>query len=174
MHEHFYLIHRYTKEPLGFNHLKAFIHHGSGVDSYLGAHIPIGVLEGLSSRHLAHLVECIGTEWSTTGSEKNFLYLTMVLTHEALEDSTMFAIHRQYRRVVLLCQGAYDFSCHNERFLISECDSFACFDGFYRRAQTCVSHHRRHDDIDTWHGYHLCDGIFPCPHFDFQVTQCLA
>ena len=45
-----------AKEPLGLNDLEALVHHRSRVDGDLGTHIPCGVPQGISLRHVSDLL----------------------------------------------------------------------------------------------------------------------
>ena len=53
MNQHLNLIGFYPEEPFGFNDLEALVHHRSRVDGDLGTHIPCGVPQGISLRHVS-------------------------------------------------------------------------------------------------------------------------
>ena len=165
MHEYLYLLHGHAEEPFGFDDFEAFIHHRCGVDGDLSSHIPVRMLECIGGCDGTHLIERESTEGSAAGREKDFLYLAAIFTDERLEDCTMLAIDRQDRRMVLLREFADDLTGHNEGFLVGQRDRLTGFYGFDGRAQTCVSDHGCHNDVDGRHSDHLGNRVRACPNF---------
>ena len=165
MNKHLYLLHGHAEEPFGFDDLKAFIHHRRRVNGDLSSHIPVGMLECIGGCDSTHPIEREGTEGSATGRKQNFLYLTAIFANDRLKDSTMFAIDRQDRRMVLLCQFADDLTGYDEGLFVGECNCLSGFNGFDGRMQTSVSYHGCHDNIDGRHSDHLSDSIRACPNF---------
>ena len=174
VHEHLYLLHVHAEQPFGLDDLEAFVHVRCGIDGDFVAHLPVGVTQRIGSRGFAYLLHRPGAERSAAAGEQNLLYLVAVFTHQALEDSGMLAIDRQYRRMELRGEAANQFARHNERFFVGERNGLARTDSFDSGTQSGVAYHRRHDDINGRESDHFGYGISACPHLDGQVLKRVA
>ncbi|MNP74718.1 hypothetical protein D3C76_1716410 [compost metagenome] len=47
---------RKIKQPVGFDYLKAFVHHRCGINGNLGPHAPVGVAKRIFDGYVAKLV----------------------------------------------------------------------------------------------------------------------
>ena len=62
MHNHLDLFMRHIKQPVGFNDFKRFIEHAGRVNGDLGAHAPVGMVEGFCDRGLLDFFTRPGAE----------------------------------------------------------------------------------------------------------------
>lgn len=170
MDEHLYLVSRYAEKPLRFSHLKSLVHEGSGVDGYLGAHIPGRMLEGIGCRHLLQLLVGEIAERSARTGKEYLVDLVLILAHQALEDSAMFAIHREDRRMILLSQLADEFTCHNEGFLIGQTDFLAGLDGMDGWFQSREAHHRGKHHVDRISLHDVAESLCTCIDLDVRFV----
>ena len=158
MHDDLYSLGRDVEEPTGLDDLEAFVHHRCAVDSDFRAHVPVGMLQGLCRRDVAKLVERKGAERTAACREDELLYGTR-FAHEALEDSTVFAIDGQQRHLVLQTEARDEFTGHDKCLLVCKGDGLACLDGTDGGAQTTEAHESSQHDVNRLHLYHLAEGI---------------
>ena len=142
MNQYLYFISRYTKEPFSLNHLETFVHQRCRVNGNLRSHIPCRVLESIGSSDMLQLFMGKSTEWSTRTSEKNLLNLVRILTNQTLEDSTMLAVHRQDRHVILLSQLKNQLASYDKCLLVCQTYLLLCFDSMDCWSKTRIANHR--------------------------------
>ena len=84
----------------GFDNFKTFVHHSSGVNSDLGAHLPSRMPQSLSRCYSSQLFFTAVAERTAGSSQENPFKLPVGVSTEALPDSRVLAIYRQdfYRR----------------------------------------------------------------------------
>ena len=148
MHQHLYLTGLDTKEPLGLDHLETLVHHRSRVDGDLGAHIPRGVFQRISLRHMGYLVHRLQAEGTTRGRQQNLFNAVLILADKTLEDGRVLAIDGQNLGTIANGQVADQLSCHHERLLVGQTDGLVGLDGVDRRRQSCEAHHSRQHHVD--------------------------
>ena len=83
----------------------------------------------------------------------------------------MFGVHRQNRCTVLLCQFINQFSRHDQRFLIRQCNGFLCPNRIHGRFQSGVADHRRQYHINRPGLHYLADGVSSRVYLYRQVAQ---
>ncbi|OAV72844.1 hypothetical protein Barb7_03039 [Bacteroidales bacterium Barb7] len=171
--KHLYLLRRETEQPFGFNHLKAFVHHGGGVDGDLCTHRPVRVLQSLRLRDRSQFIQRLGAEGTAGGCQQYLFHRVVPLPCEALEDSRMFRINGKYGGFVLCCQSGNQFAGDHQRFLVCQCYRLAGFEGGNGRLQSCIAHHGGEYDMDGFGLCRLCDGVRACPYLDGEVFQSL-
>ena len=67
MHHHLDLAGLHAEQPFRFDNLKAFVHHGRGVNGDLGSHLPVGMFQCLCLGDGLQLLQRAGPK-RTTGS----------------------------------------------------------------------------------------------------------
>ena len=169
MNEHLYPICINAEEPLSLDNLKALIHHRGRIDSYLCTHIPCRMLEGIGSSYGLHLLKGELTERTTRSREKDFLYLSLMVAHEALEYGRMFRINRKDRRMILLCKSHDEFTSHNESFLVGKANLLASLDGMDCWSESCKAHHSRENHIDRFSLNHITESLSTCIYLDIRT-----
>ena len=65
VHHDLDLVHAHIEQPLGFDDLEAFVHHGRAVDGDFGAHVPVGVLQCLCLRDAQEFFSALPAEWTS-------------------------------------------------------------------------------------------------------------
>ena len=166
MDKHLNLVGIHAEEPLRLYHLKTLVHHRSRVDGYLGSHVPRGVLEGVGSLHVCHLLQRELAEGTSRSREQDFLYLVVTLTHQALEDGRVLAVNGKDVYVILCGKAAYQFASHYERLLVGKTDGLAGADGMDGRRKTGISHHRREHHVHGSGLNYLVQSLRTCIHLN--------
>ena len=160
MYEYLYLACLDAEEPFSLDNLEALVHHRCRVNGYFSSHVPCRMSQCVSLGNRLQPLLVHKAEWSSAGGEQNFLYGVIAFAYDALEDSRVFAIDRDYRRVVFVSQLADKFACHHECFLVGKTYFLVCTDGVDGRSKSCVAHHSR-----QYHVYRVSlDNLFYCLH----------
>src|SRR5210317_2564749 len=95
VYQHFNILQGYTKKPIGLNNLKSFIHKGCGIDGYFTAHIPVGMMQGLSRCYLPKAFFIQVQKWTTRGCKKNPGNILFSPGFKCLGNSTVLTVNRQ-------------------------------------------------------------------------------
>ena len=117
------------------------------------------------------MLQRAGTERSPRSGQYDFLYRIADFSCQTLKNSGMFGVHRQNRCTVLLCQFINQFSRHDQRFLIRQCNGFLCPNRIHGRFQSGVADHRRQYHINRPGLHYLADGVSSRVYLYRQVAQ---
>ena len=90
------------KQIMCFDHLKALVHHGSGINGNASAHVPVGMLQGFLYRDIRKLCTAAVTKAPATRRNNQLIYLFQRIPLQALEDCGMLRINGIQRNWMLL------------------------------------------------------------------------
>ena len=163
-----------VKEPAGLYELEAFVHHGCRVDGDLGAHIPVGVLEGVCGRSSGYAGALPCAERAPGGGEVNPFHLVALGAEKALEDGRMLGIHRQDDGAVLPHCTHDDTACSNEGLFVCECDDFAGLEGGKRGTKPAEADHGTHDYVYVAAAHERAEAVCAEPDLGVCVFKLFA
>ena len=101
MDHHIDCIVRNIKQIMCFDHLKALVHHGSGINGNASAHVPVGMLQGLLYGDIRKLSTAAVTEASPACRNNQLIYLFQRIPLQALEDCGMLGVNGIQRNRML-------------------------------------------------------------------------
>ena len=184
MNQHVDLRWSEVEHPGRLDHLEPLVHHGRTVDRNFLSHLPVRMPNSLSGCDPVETVEVTITERATgcrqadtanpghpTGIHKVILMTRPSLP--ALEDRTVFAVHRKNTCTGATRHGCYHLACGHERFLVSQSNSLATFDGRQYRRQPGKPHDAGDHDIDRPAG-EFCTSCLATHDLDTASGKCLA
>ena len=146
MNNYLYLVGLQTEKPFGLYHLKPFVHKRGGIDGDLGAHVPVGMLQGMISFDIDKEIGLFTQEGAAGSGEDDLLDTVPRLTDQTLKDSRMLRVDRENGRLVLERFLHDDIAGNDQGLLISQRDRLAVRDGAQSRTQT-----RKTDDGGQHH-----------------------
>jgi len=155
-----------VEEPFGFDDFEAFVHHRGGVDGDFGAHIPVGVFEGLGGRGARDFLPVPGAEGAAGGGEVHFFDGVLPGAEEALEDGGVFGVDGQDDAAVFARGLRDDGAGGDEGFFVGEGDDFAGLEGGEGGPEAAEADHRADDDVDAVHSDEVAEAVDACPDFD--------
>ena len=178
MDEHLYAVGRDAEEPLGLDHLKAFVHHRCAVDGDFGPHLPGRMAQRVGAGHLLQLFVRYVSERAARCREQQFFHRVVALAHQALEYGRVLAVNRDDGCTVLRREFIDQLSSHHQCLFVGQTDFLARLDGLDGRCQTGKSHHGRQHHVDGFSLHHVADGPASGIHLDErlvgqQLFQCL-
>ena len=95
----FQFLRRAVEQPVRFNQLQAFVHHGGAVHRNFAPHLPVGVFHRLLGRDGGEVGQVGMQEGAAGGGEDDGLHAVMFqvafFRRQYLIDSVVFAVHRQ-------------------------------------------------------------------------------
>ena len=98
MHHYFDVSRSGIEQPAGLDHLESLVHHRSGIDRNLVAHVPLRMLQGLMERSLSDILPAPGAERAAGCGQMDLADRVAPGAQKALEDRRMLGIDRQDRR----------------------------------------------------------------------------
>ena len=114
-----YFVGRGAEQPVGFDDLEPFVDQRGRIYGNLGAHLPLGVPQGLPDGDGFELfVREVAQGAAATRNDKP--PHGRLLARKTLEDGRVFRINGQNRRPVLLGQAHDDFAADDQRFLVGQ------------------------------------------------------
>ena len=136
-----------VEKPPCFNHFEPFVHERRRIDRDLPAHTPVRVLECLCQRYLLKVFFGNSPKGPSRRGDDQFPDIIVRTRLQALEDSAVFAVHREDADPAGTGLGHDEFACRNEDFLVRQCDIFACADRSHRRHETGCPNDGRDGDV---------------------------
>ena len=92
---------------------------------------------------------------------------------KALENSRMFRIHRQNRRMVLLGESHDDTASGHQRLLVCQCYNLPCLDRRHRRSETAEADKRSKDYVNVSGRRQRTDRIHARKDIDIMRLECV-
>ncbi len=136
----------------GFDNFKTFVHHSSGVNSDLGAHLPSRMPQSLSRCYSSQLFFTAVAERAAGSSQENPFELTAGSRAEALPDSRVLAIYRQDFGLPAAGQLHDNLPARNQCLFIGQGNILTRFQRSKNRSETSKADHRCQDKIGLGQG----------------------
>jgi len=165
VHGHSNVLRRAREEPAGLYHLEALVHHRRGVDGHLGAHVPVGMAQGVGRGLCLQLVDGAGAEWTAGGREDNAADGLGSLPLQTLEDGRVLAVDGQQLGAMLAAEARNQLTGGHQCLLVGQCDAFSGPGCGKHRRQPGVTHHGRHHRVVCRVGRQFLDGPVAAVYF---------
>ena len=174
MHMNIYLICRNIEQPSGFDNFQSLVHHGSGINCYLGSHAPLRVIESLLYRNISHLFKASASERPARSSKEDpsdrsvntAVRLSVSpaacassVALKTLEYRAVFRVDREEPYAILSAEIRYESSACDKRLLVGKSNVSAAFDRLVCRCQTADAHQGIQDYIAVHLSYLNQTGI---------------
>ena len=159
VHDHVDLVGLEVEEPLGFDDFEAFVHHRGGVDRDLGAHVPVGVLEGLGGLGACDVRAVPGAERAAGGRQVHALHGVVAGAQQALEDGGVLGVDGQDGAAVLARGLGDDGAGGHEGLFVGQGHHLAGPQGCQGGPQAAEPDHRAHDDVHAVHPDQVAEAV---------------
>lgn len=173
VYDRLYTVRFDTEEPVSLDNFETLIHHSSGVDRDLRAHLPVRVSESLLDRDIAEIVAGAATERAAGSGEENPIDANAVLAHKTLEDSGMFRVDGEDRDAAADSGGGDDLAGDDHSLLISESDRLVMLDSAERRPEAGKADDSSDDEIDRLHLHQVGDRVVAGEDLNFMRGESL-
>ena len=130
----------YVEEPASLDYLESLVDHRSRIDGNLGAHDPVGVMQGVGGRDAAQLAGCEIAERATRCGDDEAAHLVVALAAEALVDGRVFRVDRYDARAGGIEALRHERTGGDESLLVGECYILFGLDGAEGRHQSGVAY----------------------------------
>ena len=149
-----------AEQPDGLDELQTLVHQGSGVNGDLGAHVPVGVLEGIGLG-LAPQLLGLHPEERAAGSREQNLGQTLgaLFILQALEDGRVLTVHGQQLDAVLCHRLSDQMAARDKALFVGQCQIVAALNGGQAGTQTRDTHHAVQHHIGAVHGGQLFQAL---------------
>ena len=150
------LVFRQAEQPHRLDQFQALVHQGGRVDGDLGAHIPVGMLEGVSLGLAPELFGGHPIERSTGCREQNFFQpFRRGGILQALENGRMLAVHRQKVHPLAADRIGDQMAAGDQAFLVGKGQVMPRLNGSQRSRKAGNSHNRVEYHSGAVHGSEL-------------------
>ena len=157
--DHVDLVGLEVEEPFGFDHFEAFVHHRGGVDGDFGAHVPVGVLEGLGGLGACDVGAVPGAERAAGCREVDALDGVVAGAEQALEDGGVFGVDRQDGAAVFARGLRDDGAGGHEGLFVGEGHDLAGPEGGEGGPQAAEPDHGADDDVHAVHADQVAEAV---------------
>ena len=177
MDQHIHLFQGQVVQLHGFDHFQALVHQGGAVYGDLGAHLPVGMPQGIVLGNPAELLPVHAEEGTPgAGQDQSADLRPVPYPHQALENRGVLRIHRHNFRPAPLCLGHNQLTGTDQGFLVGKTDALSRTNGSQSWLQSQHTHNRRDDAVRITPGSRGQQAFFP-PHdpgrkIADQVFQC--
>ena len=157
------------KKPLGFDKLKALVHHGGTVNTDLPPHAPVRMAYRLLGSYFGQRGDITIPERSTgTGEDQSGNSglpeiaapdTVLLLFGQTLKNGIVLAVHRNNAGFVSSGGINKNMPAHNQRFLVRQIDGFPGSNGRQCRLQAGGTDNGRHHAVRIVTGCHCTESL---------------